>query len=158
MNTILSLLILFISLTFGLGFIAIIMLIMGLFGAPGGILFELGRKSHNGVLSFSGFILTLFGQAFVICSYIVFVVSALRAVSAAIPNMPTWPLWIAAFFHSNAVPSFAMKEKPEIPSSQPMTLGFVAFISFICFLTMVYVPQWLLPIYSWIPFFQSNIR
>ena len=158
MNTILSLLILFSSFTFGLGLIAIIMLLMGLCGAPGAILFESGRNARNGTLTFLGLILTAFGQAFVICSYAVFVVSALRAVSVAIHDIPTWPLWIAAFFHSSAVPVYAMKERPEVPTAQHMTLGFVSFISFICFLIMAFAPQCLYPIFSWIPFFQSNIN
>ena len=158
MNTILSLLILFSSFTFGLGLIAIIMLLMGLCGAPGAIFFELGRKAQNGALTILGLILTAFGQSFVICSYAVFVVSALRAVSVAMHDIPTWPLWIAAFFHSNAVPVYAMKERPEVPTSQHMTLGFVSFVSFVCFLIMAFAPQCLDPIFSWIPFFQSNIN
>lgn len=148
----------FTSFTIGLAVIAILMLLMGFGGAPGGFLFEIGRKSQNGILTFAGFILTALGQAFVVCAYTVFVISALRSLSGAAPELPTWPLWIAAFFHSGAVPTFAMKERPEVPSSQHMTLGIVSSISFVCFLVMAFAPQWLSPVFSWVPFFQSNIK
>jgi hypothetical protein len=158
MNTIYSLAILFASFTFGLALIAVVMLLMGFGGAPGGILFEIGRKSQNGFLTLVGLILTAIGQAFVICAYAVFVVSALRAFSGVAPHIPTWPLWLAAFFHSAAVPAYAMKERPEVPSSQHMTLGIVGSISFVCFFIMVFSPQWLSFIFGWVPFFQSNIK
>ena len=148
----------FASFTMGLALIAIVMLLMGFGGAPGGIIFELGRKAQNSILIFLGFILTAVGQAFVICAYTVFLVSALRAFSGSAPQIPTWPLWIAVIFHSGAVPTYAMKERPEIPSSQHMTLGIVSLISFVCFLIMVFAPKWLAPIYSWVPFFQSNFK
>ena len=148
----------FASFTFGLALIAIVMLLMGFGGAPGGILFEIGRKTQNSILIILGFVLTALGQAFVICAYTVLVVSALRAFSGSAPHIPTWPLWIAALFHSGAVPTYAMKERPEVPSSQHMTLGIVSSISFVCFLIMAFVPQWLAPIYAWVPFFQSNIK
>ena len=146
------------SFTIGMFVMAIVMLVMGFGGAPGGILFEVGRKSQNQLLMSAGFILTALGQAFVICSYTVFVVSVLRAISAAAPDLPTWPLWIAAFFHSEAVPTFAMKERPAEPSAQHMTLGIVSSISFVCFLVMAFAPQWLSSVFGWVPFFQNNFK
>ena len=148
----------FASLTVGLALVAIVMLLMGIGGAPGCMLFEVGRKSANRFLIILGFILTAVGQAYVVCSYTVFIVSALRAFSGVAPHLPTWPLWIAAFFHSGAVPTYAMKEKPEVPTSQHMTLGLVSSISFVCFLIIVFAPQWLSPMFGWIPLFQSNIK
>lgn len=157
MNTIYALVIMFSCLTLGLALIAIVILLMGFGGALGGMLFEIGRKSTNGFLIFCGLILTAIGQAFVVCAYTVFVVSALRAFSEVAPHIPTWPLWIAAFFHSVAVPMHATQERPDSPSSQHMTLGLVSMISCLCFLIMVFAPAWLSPIFGWIPFFQSNL-
>lgn len=160
MNTLCALVIMVASITPPIGWfvIAIVMLLMGWGGAPGGILYEVGLKNQNGIVMFLGFIMTALGQAFVICAYTILVVSALRAFSESAPNVPTWPLWISAFLHSGIVPAFAMKEKPATPSSQHMTLGIVASISLTCFLIMAFAPQWLSKFFAWVPFFQSNIK
>lgn len=142
----------------GMIFVAIVMLLMSFGGAPGALLFEAGRKAHNGFLLLAGFALTAIGQAFIVCGYSVFVVSALRAFSHLHPEVPTWPLWIAAFFHSGAVPTYAMKERPEVPGSQHMTLGIVGTAAFICFVIVAFAPNLLGWIYGWIPFFDSNIK
>jgi hypothetical protein len=158
MNTVIALAIMFASFTVGLIFVAIVMILMGFGGAPGGILFEIGRKTQNGFLTMTGLFLTALGQAFVVCIYTILVVSVLRVFAEACPHISTWPLWIGAFFHSGAVPTYAMKEKPEVPTAQHMTLGFVSSITFICFFIMAFAPQWLSWIFGWVPFFQHNIK
>ena len=158
MNTIFALALMFASFTFGLALIAIVLLMMGVGGMPGGMLFEMSKRSQNPVLAVVGFILTAVGQAFVVCAYVVLTVSSLRAFSATLPYIPTWPLWIAALFHSTAVPSFGMKAKADLAPSQYMALVIVGFVSFMCFLIMAFAPQYLGFIYGWIPFFKYNIK
>lgn len=159
MNTVVALLILFASCTIGLGVIGIVILLMGLAGSVGALIFEAGRSRDNEALRLFGFALTALGQTFVVCGYCVFVVSALRAFSHAAPAIPVWPLWIAAFFHSVAVPTHAMREPlPDTPSSQHMTLWLVGTAAFVCFWMMAFAPRLLSWLYGWIPFFHANIN
>ncbi len=155
MSTIYALAILFVSLTMGLVAIAAVMMIMGLGGATGAVLFEIGCKAKNRTLIWSGYILAAVGQSFVVCAYSVFIVSALRAFSAA-SHIPEWPLWAGALFHSVATPVYAMKENPGSISPQHAVLGVVSVVAFLCFLIMAFFPHWISPVFGWVPFFESN--
>ena len=150
--------VLFISCTMGLMAIAIVMLLMGLAGGPGALVFEAGRSKGNQALRLFGFGLTALGQAFVVCGYCVFVVSLLRAFSHGAPAVQVWPLWIAAFFHSVAVPVYAMRERPDTPTSQHMTLGLVSTAAIVFFFIMAFAPRLLTSLFGWIPFFHANLK
>ncbi|NQT35110.1 hypothetical protein HQ587_07970 [bacterium] len=136
--------------------IAIVMAIMGLAGAPGAIIFQAGIKTKRVLFLAFGFIFTALGQSYVVGAYSVFVVSLLRIFSATRPDVPTWPLWIAAFFHSVAAPTYGMKEKPEEPTAQHSTLGIVSLAATIVFIISAFAPSVLVPVYGWIPFFERT--
>lgn len=148
----------FASCSMGLVLIAFVILLMGIGGAPGAILYEAGIKSANKGLSSAGFLLTALGQSFVVCAYTVLVVSALRTFATAYPNLPMWPLWIAAFVHATAAPGKASQERPEVPNAQHPTLGLVGTASFICLLIMIFSPSLLKGIYGWVPYFAANLK
>jgi len=148
----------FLACSFGLMVIAIVMVIMGLAGAPGALIFEAGKKTKNVLLSVLGFVLSALGQSYVVGAYAVFVVSLLRWFSEARPNIPTWPLWIAAFFHSLAAPEYAKRERAKEPTAQHYSLGIVVLLSIVFFFIMVFAPNTLNPIYGWVPFYQSTIH
>lgn len=158
METLFALLIMFAAFTVGLAGIAIVMMIMGLTGAPGAMLFEIGRKTSNAFLSVTGFILTAIGQTYIVGAYIVLVVALLQLFALARPDVPTWPLWIAAFFHSGAVPVYGMKEKPTEPTAQHYTLGIVALLAAVIFFVAVFVPAILRPLYGWVPYFGNLLK
>lgn len=158
MNTLLALGILLISVTFGLLAIAMVILVMGFAGAPGALLLEVGKKMQNSFLCVSGFILAAFGQAYIVGAYATFMVALLYKFSAAIPGMPTWPLWIAAFFHSGAAPTYAMKERAERPMAQHYTLGIVASAAILIFFTAIFAPESLIAPYGWVPYFEWLLK
>ena len=158
MNTIRSILIMFLACSFGLMVIAIVMVIMGLAGAPGALIFEGGKKTKSVLLSVLGFVVAALGQSYVVGAYAVFVVGLLIWFSEVRPSMPTWPLWIAAFFHSFAAPEYAKRERVKEPTAQHYSLGVVVLLSMAIFFIMVFAPNTLNPIYGWVPFYQSAIH
>lgn len=158
MNTIISLGIMIAAMTIGSFAIAIIILVMGLAGAPGALLYELGRKNNSSFLIILGLLLAGVGQAFIICAYTVFVVSIMRFYLEGHPNIPSWPLWIAAFFQSMAAPSHALKDRSAENTAQYMTLGCVGFAALIVFAFLVFVPESVKSIYFWVPFYENTIQ
>ena len=146
------------SMSLGLLAIAIVILIMGFAGAPGALLFEIGKKMQNSFLCVSGFILAAFGQAYVVGAYAAFMVALLYRFSAAMPDVPTWPLWIVAFVHSGAAPTYAMKERAERPTAQHYTLGIVATAAMLIFFTAVFAPESLIAPYRWVPYFEWLLK
>ncbi|MGD0948805.1 MAG: hypothetical protein ABSA52_15440, partial [Candidatus Binatia bacterium] len=158
MNTLLALLIMFMACTMGLIAIAIVMMIMGLAGAPGAMVFATGQKTRNVVLTACGFIIAALGQSYVVGACTVFLVSLLRRFSESRPDIPTWPLWIAAFIHSGAVPTYGMLERPEEPTAQHHTLGLVALLATAVFFIVVFVPNTLKPIYGWLPLYDTMLQ
>jgi|GEM_PF-1362712 len=158
MNTAFSLLIMFMAFSIGLIGIAVAILVMGLAGAPGALIFDTGRTAGNRSLLRLGLVLAAVGQSYEAGAYAVFVVAVLRAFSVANPEVPTWPLWIAAFFHSDAGVVYAMKERPEQPTAQHYSLPFVSLASFVIFLLAVLVPSWLAPFYQWVPNFDCMVH
>ena len=158
MKTLHALLIMFMAFTMGLIAIGIVMMIMGLAGAPGAMLFAAGQKTKNVLLTACGFIVAALGQSYVVGGYAVFVVSLLRWFSEGRPNLPTWPLWIAAFFHSVAAPTYAMKERPKEPTAQHHTLGLVELLATAVFLTVAFAPNTLKPIYGWVPLYDAMLQ
>ncbi len=158
MKTLLALFIMFMACTMGLITVAIVMVVMGFAGAPGAILFAAGQKAQNVLLRMCGLILAALGQSYVVGAYAVFVVGLLRWFSTGRPDVPTWPLWIAAFFHSGAVPTYGMKEKPEEPAAQHLTLGIVALAATVVFFVAAFAPVALQSIYGWVPFFDEMLQ
>jgi len=158
METIYALGIMFAALTMGLILVAVVLVIMGISGAPGAMLFDAGQKRQNALVSNVGFFITALAQSFVVGAYSVFVVSLLRTIAEAYPGLPTWPLWIAAFFHSVAVPMHGMKERPEEPTAQHHTLGIVSLMASIVFFLMAFTPNTLSSIYGWVPFYEEVSR
>jgi hypothetical protein len=158
MKTLLALLIMFTACTMGLIAIAIVMMIMGLAGAPGAMLFAAGQKTRNVFLTACGFIVAALGQSYVVGAYTVFVVGLLRWFSEGRPDVPTWPLWIAAFFHSGAAPTYGMKERPEEPTAQHHTLGLVQLLATAVFFIVAFAPNTLKPIYGWVPLFDAMLK
>ena len=150
MNTLLALLIMFLASTTGLIAVGIVILIMGLAGAPGALLFAAGEKTKSALLTAFGFIVTSLGQSYVVGACSVFVVGLLRSFSEGRPGMPTWPLWIAAVFQSGAAPIFAADDRPEEPTAQGRTLGLVALLVAAVFFTAAFAPTTLEPIYGWV--------
>ena len=147
-----------ISFTVGLFNIAIVMFIMGLAGLPGNILFDVGRKKENNFLVIIGFIITAISQSFVVGAYTVFVVALLRFFSILNPDVPTWPLWIAVFFHSGAVPTYAMKEQPDEPTAAHYSLPIVSSLSLVIFIIMIIAPSILQYLYGWVPYFGNTLK
>ena len=156
MNLLFALLILLLACTVGLLPIAIVIGIMGLAGAPGAFLFAAGQKVQNIALRLVGLAVAAFGQAFVVGAYAVLVVGLLRWFAADRPQVPTWPLWIAAFFHSGAAPTYAMKERPEEPTAQHQTLGIVALAGTVIFVLSAFSPNSLRSVYGWVPLFDHT--
>lgn len=156
MATLLSLLIMVMAFTMGMLLIAIVILVMGFGGMPGALLHHKGKSSYNGFLIFSGYVFTALGQSYVVGAYSVFAVSLLRWFTEGHPDLPTWPLWIAAFYHSGTPASLAMKENPEEPTAQHSTLGFVSLISILVFILIAFSPNTLKPVYGWVPYYQHN--
>ena len=139
--------------TIGMIGIALAMVLMGVGGAPGAIIYRWGRKSESTILRSIGFLACALGQAFVVGAYIVLVIGSLYWFSTNYPESPTWPLWIAAFFHSHAVPIYAMKERPPERTAQHDSLELVSFFTFVLFIVVVLFPQTLSLIYEWVPFY-----
>ena len=158
MNTLFALLIMFMACTMGLIAVAIVMVVMGFAGAPGAMLFAAGQKAQNALLRMCGLILSALGQSYVVGAYAVFVVGLVRWFSTGRPDVPTWPLWIAAFFHSGAVPTYGMKERPEEPTAQHRTLGIVALAATVVFYSAVFTPGTLKSIYGWVPLFDGMLQ
>ncbi len=158
MKTLLALLIMFMACTMGLIAIAIVMMIMGLAGAPGAMLFAAGQKTKNAILTACGFIVAALGQLYVVGAYTVYVVGLLRWFSEGRPDVPTWPLWIAAFFHSGAAPAYGMKERPEEPTAQHHTLGLVALLATAVFFIVAFAPNTLKPVYGWVPLYDAMLH
>lgn len=158
MKTLFALLIMIMACTMGLIVVAIVMVIMGFAGAPGAGLFAAGQKAQNTLLRLCGLILAALGQSYVVGAYVVFVVGLLRWFSTGRPDVPTWPLWIAAFFHSGAVPTYGMKERPEEPTAQHYTLGIVALVATGVFFIAAFAPGALKSIYGWVPFFDGMLQ
>lgn len=156
MDTLFALLIMVVAFTLGLVPIAVVIILMGLAGAPGAIMFDLGRKSNQMLTTIVGFALSALGQAFIVGAYAVFVVGLLRWFAEVRPDIPTWPLWIAAFFHSGAVPVYGMKEQPDEPTAQHHSLGLVGFAATVVFLVVAFAPDSLQTVYGWVPFFSAN--
>ena len=148
-----SLLVMLAAFTIGLSGIALAMLLMGIGGAPGAIIHRWGCKAESTVLRSVGFLACALGQAFIVGTYIVLVIGSLYWFSENYPQSPTWPLWIAAFFHSQAVPVYAMKERPPERTAQHNSLELVSFLASILFITILIFPETLSLIYGWIPFY-----
>lgn len=158
MKTLLALMIMFMACSIGLISVALVMIIMGVAGAPGAILFAAGQKFKNGFLRILGLLIAALGQSYIVGAYTVFVVGLLRWFSEGWPEVPTWPLWIAAFFHSGAAPSYGMKERPEEPAAQHLTLGVVALTASVIFFVAAFAPQALAALYGWVPYFDSMLK
>ncbi len=158
MKTVLALLIMFLACTIGLIAVAIMMFVMGFAGAPGAMIFVVGQKVQNALLRVCGLILAALGQSYVVGAYAVFVVGLLRWFSTCRPDLPVWPLWIAAFFHSGAVPLYGMKEKPEKPTASSLTLGIVALMAEVVFLIVAFAPWVLKSLYGWVPYFDGMLQ
>lgn len=158
MNTIHALLLLFGACTVGMIGIAIAMVAMGLGGAPGAIIYAVGQKNESGAAKTVGFLVCTLGQTFVVGAYAAFVVGLLWWATSSMPDIPAWPLWIAAFFHSVAVPTYGMKEQPEEPAAQHLSLGLVSMLSFILFFLIVFLPDAMSAIYGWVPFYKIPIN
>jgi len=142
--------------TMGLIAVAIVMVIMGFAGAPGAILFAAGQKAQNALLRMFGLILAALGQSYVVGAYVVFMAGLLRWFSTSSPDVPTWPLWAAVFFHSVAVPTYGTREMPSEPTAQHHTLGIVALVAIVIFIITALSPGVLKPIYGWVPLFNGN--
>lgn len=156
MGTLLSFLIVIGFCTFGLGVVAVVMIAMGFGGAPGAILYEIGKKKGSLPLKVSGLVVTGLGQAYVVGIYAVLLVSALRYVPSIWPNLALWPLWIVSYFHSNAAPAYGLKEKSD--TAQFHTLLEVVLCTQVIFFTMVFAPRFLQFAYGWVPFFGANFK
>jgi hypothetical protein len=156
MKTLLALLIMFMACTMGLIAVAIVMVVMGFAGAPGAMLFAAGKKAKSALLEVFGLILAALGQSYVVGAYAVFVVGLLRWFSTGRPDVPTWPLWIAAFIHSGAAPAYGMKERSEQPTAQHRTLGIVSLAATVVFFIAAFAPGVLKLIYGWVPLFEKK--
>jgi len=152
-DLLLALVIMFMAFTVGLIVLALVIPIMGLAGAPGALLYVAGQGAQRVTLKVVGLFVSALGQTFIVGAYAVFVVSFLRWFAAGRPDMPTWPLWLAAFFHSGAAPAYAMKERPEKPTAQHHTLGIVALAATVIFLLSAFSPASLRNVYGWVPLF-----
>ena len=153
-----SLAIMFMAFTMGLIAIAVVLFIMGVAGAPGAIIFDIGKRQKKSILKIIGFISTAIGQIYVVGAYSVFVVGFLRWFKTDRLDMPIWPLWIAALFHSIAAPIYGMKEMPKEPTTQHFSLGIVVVCVTAIFFFVVFVPNTLSPIYRWVPFFPKYLN
>lgn len=158
MNTLFAVLIMFMACTMGLIAVAIVMLVMGFAGAPGAMLFAAGQRTQSAFLRVCGLVVAALGQSYVVGAYAVFVVGLLRWFSSGRPDLPTWPLWVAAFFHAGAVPTYAMKERPEEPAAQHRTLGIVALVGTVVFFVAAFGPWALKSVYGWVPFFDKMLQ
>ena len=153
MNTVYSLLFMFGLLTIGLFPIPVVMLAMGLAGAPGAIIYSKGEESANAAVKFAGFWVCALCQTFVAGAYTALVISLLYWLTARRPELATWPLWIAAFCHSGATPAYAMKENPAKPTAQHLSLSIVTIVSFVIFWLVIFAPNLMEYVYGWIPFY-----
>lgn len=155
MKTIFAVAIVCMAFTIGLFPIAIVLLVMGLAGAPGAMLYIAGQKTQNTLLRGGGFILAALGQSYVVGAYAVLVVGVLRWFSTIRPDVPTWPLWLAAYLHSTAVPAYGTRERPDEPTAQHHTLGIVALAATVIFFVVTFTPGALKSLYGWVPFFSD---
>ena len=151
----LALLIMFMAFTVGLIAVAIVIPVMGLAGAPGALLYAAGQRAQRSALRIVGLLVAALGQSFVVGAYAVLLVGLVRWFAAGRPDMPTWPLWIAAFFQSGAAPTYAMKERPDEPTAQHRTLGVVALAATIIFFLGALSPAPLRSVYGWVPLFDK---
>lgn len=154
MNTLYSLLILLGAFIFG-GILTIPMIIlMGIGGGLGAMLFHLGSKNQIDILQGVGLLLTALGQALIVSLYAIFLVSVIRAWQISFPNSVMWPIWIAGFYLANAPPGLAMKDPDALKTAQGHTLGFAGLLVSCTFFVTVFRPSWIENWVSWIPFFE----
>ena len=158
MNTILAILIAFMACLFGLIAVAAGMLCMGLFGAPGAILYEIGKKKDQAPLRTAGILVAGLGQAFVVGAYCVLAVSLLHWLIAIKPSLPAWPLWFAAVFHTCAIPANALKETEAAKTAQYIALPFASLAAIVTFILTITSPSVLEPVFGWIPWFDYLLK
>ena len=161
MKTLFALGILVAACTFGRILIGAVALIMGFAAIPGALLYKKGLKAYNGFLLAIGFLLTLLCELYIVGAYSVFLVTLLRIFTIARPGFPAWPLWIAAFIHTGAVPMGVWLQKKttedEInPALYP--LGFVTLLAEVIFFISIFAPAILRPVYGWVPYFGHLLK
>lgn len=153
-----SLLIAFLAFTVGMAGIGITMVLMGIGSAPGAMIHDWGRNTENIVVRVGGFALCALGQAFVVGIYIALVIGSVYWFSENYSDSPIWPLWMAAFFHSLAVPVYAMKERPSQRTAQHDSLGIVASIALILFFAISNFPKTFSALYWWVPLYNHILQ
>lgn len=135
-------------LTVGLMAVALVMLVMGVAGAPGAVLYAKAQQSGARIL---GLGLAAVGQCFVIGAYAVFVVGLVRWYATIRPGATIWPLVDSGLLSQYGGSNLWHAQAPESPSAQHLTLGLVALAGFIVFLLAAFAPATLSPLYSWVP-------
>ena len=158
MNTALSLLVAFMASTIGLAVVAVAMICMGFAGAPGALVYEFGKRKQSIAMRMSGILLAGLAQAFVVAAYCVFVLSLMHLLLHFRPSLPSWPLWIAAGFHTIAIPGYAAKEREAERTAQYLSLPIVSVAAIGTFVLSIVSPATLAPLFSWVPYFEEILR
>lgn len=158
MKTIYTIFVMFVACAVGLPIFKVMMHVMGAAGSPGAIIHAEGRKRSNYKLRRLGLIITTIGQAFVVGSYAVLAVVVLRWYLHLRPDLPTWPLWLAAAFHALGITIEALEHKPSKPTAQHDTVVPVSMIGFAIFIVAIFFPIILMPLFGWIPRFETLLN
>ena len=152
------------ALTIGLIGIFIEIALMRFIAMPGDLLVKLGRKLDALLISILGSILTVIGQLYIVGAYSICVVALLHYTVKIRPDIPTWPLWIAAYIHCVAAPNYGLKsiyidlkERQFEWSKESLTL-IVAIFTQVLFFVVVYNHAILRPFYGWIPYFGKLLK
>lgn len=161
MNTLFALLLMFGVGIFGLLPIMFVVLGLGIAAIPGGIAVQMADQGGAKFFRGFGIGITILLQSFIACSYAVFVVSLVRWFAHSYPQIPTWPLWIAAFLQAVMGPfqSFQSGQADKDKGTRDFidaTLPSVMLATVICFFLMVFSPTFLERLFVWIPFFEYN--
>ncbi|MHB1458128.1 MAG: hypothetical protein ACYC0V_14560 [Armatimonadota bacterium] len=165
MNLLRALFILLAALTIGLIGILFEMTLIRLIAIPGNLLIKLGRKIETIYIIVLGSILTVLGQLYIVGIYAISVVALLDYYIKIKPEIPTWPLWIAAYIHCILVPHYGLKKviqdiynKQFYFPAEDISLIIVAVFTQVLFFIVVFNHTILRPFYGWIPHFGNLLK
>lgn len=163
-----SLVILAVAMTVGMGLGQAMVYWFGLLiGLPGSMLASVGVKKEIKSIEIIGQIASEAGRLFVAITYIVLIVSSLRAFLASHPDAVVGLLWFAALCHGIAtsvllnVPGWGDQERNnESATGDPLdkeSRGGLVTLSILALGIMVFRPAWMAWAFDWVPYFGSNL-
>jgi hypothetical protein len=151
MSTAHSLLLMVAACIIGLPIFKVMVHIMGIGGSVGALVYRSGERNRIYIIRNIGLALTAIGQSFVVGGYSVGVVILVRWYSGMRPDLPTWPLWVAAIFHALGTPVEALERKPQTITVQHRTLVITSMIGVGIFLLAIFKPSLTDWVFGWLP-------